>query len=226
VLTGIAVAAAGLVPWTVLSTLNATIRPDIPWAASVSAVYVVALFAWLGGRGAPRSSSLERRLRLRLWPPVRMQVGARSTLPVAAVVIMLVVLYVAWIGVSRLSAMPDLGGYPTTSYRWSMFIMGGVMSGAVEEAAYRGYMQTGLERVDPANAVLIMSLVFAASHVTHGLSAVLLLGPGLFAAALLYGALVNRTGTILPGILIHIVGDLAHTFFGVLRGDAGLLFVS
>jgi ABC-2 type transport system permease protein/sodium transport system permease protein len=107
-----------------------------------------------------------------------------------------------------------------------MFIMGGLMSGVVEEAAYRGYMQTGLEQTDPGNAVVITSLVFAVSHITHGLATVLILGPGLFMAAMLYGLLAKRTGTILPGMLLHIVGDLSYTFFGVLRGDASLLFVS
>jgi membrane protease YdiL (CAAX protease family) len=79
--------------------------------------------------------------------------------------------------------------------------MGGVLSGVVEETAFRGYMQTGLERHDPKNAVLITSLVFVGSHITQGLPALLVLGPGLFAASILYGLLVQRTGTILPGIV-------------------------
>lgn len=123
-----------------------------------------------------------------------------------------------------MTPVPDLALFPTTSYRWSMFIMGGVMSGVVEEVAYRGWMQTGLERHDPDNAILITSLVFAGSHITHGLPTLLLLGPGFFAASMLYGHLARRTGTILPGIAIHVIGDLSYTFFGVLRGDIGLLF--
>ncbi|MGH9162647.1 MAG: hypothetical protein ACRD2X_21985 [Vicinamibacteraceae bacterium] len=45
-------------------------------------------------------------------------------------------------------------------------------------------------------------------------------------APTLYGILARRTGTILPGIAIHILGDLAHVYFGVLRGESSLLFVS
>jgi membrane protease YdiL (CAAX protease family) len=96
----------------------------------------------------------------------------------------------------------------------------------VEEAAFRGYMQTGLERLNPDNAVMITSLVFTGAHITQGPKLLLLLGPGLFAASMLYGALARRTGTILPGMLIHVAGDLAYTWFGVLRGDASLLFVT
>ena len=33
-----------------------------------------------------------------------------------------------------------------------MFFMGGILAGIVEEAAFRGYMQTGLEQHDPDNA--------------------------------------------------------------------------
>jgi membrane protease YdiL (CAAX protease family) len=114
--------------------------------------------------------------------------------------------------VGKLSPLPDLSAFPTTSYRWSMFLMGGVTSGVVEEAAYRGYMQTGLERRDPDNAILITSLVFVLSHITHGLGAVLLLGPGIFSASVFYGLLARRTGTIVPGMVIHVAGDLAYTF--------------
>jgi len=107
-----------------------------------------------------------------------------------------------------------------------MFIMGGVTAGVVEEAAFRGYMQTGIERHDRDNAIWITSLVFVAAHITQGIGVVLLLGPGLFAASMLYGTLARRTGTILPGMAIHILGDLAYMYFGVLRADGSLLFVS
>jgi membrane protease YdiL (CAAX protease family) len=106
-----------------------------------------------------------------------------------------------------------------------MFLMGAVTAGVVEEVAFRGYMQRGLERVDPASALWITSLVFVASHITHGLGTVVLLGPGLFAASMLYGALARRMGTIVPGMVIHTLGDMAYMYFGVLNGDGRLLFV-
>lgn len=90
--------------------------------------------------------------------------------------------------------------------------------------AYRGYMQTGFERHDCDNVVWITSVVFAASHITRGLGKMLIMAPGLFIAAMLYGTLARRTGTILPGMAIHVLGDLARVYFGVLRGEGGLLF--
>jgi membrane protease YdiL (CAAX protease family) len=104
--------------------------------------------------------------------------------------------------------------------------MGGVTAGVVEEVAFRGYMQTGIERHDRQSAIWITSLVFVASHITQGMGAILVAGPGLFIASMLYGTLARRTGTILPGIVIHALGDLARVYFGVLRGDGSLLFAN
>ena len=226
VVEGLLVLVVGLVPWMLLARLNRTVAPEVPWAALATAIYMTLLLAWLHGRGWPRRTADERRRRLRGWPPIAGP-GKRDGGPGAgAIVLLLAGLYALWIATGRLSSIPDLAAFPTTAYRWSMFLTGGIMSGVVEEAAYRGYMQTGLERHDPRNAVLITSLVFAGSHVTQGVGALLILGPGLFAASVLYGLLAQRTGTILPGVAIHVAGDLAYVFFGVLGGDASLLFVA
>ena len=87
-------------------------------------------------------------------------------------------------------------------------------------------MQTSLERHRPQYAIVITSIVFTLFHGLHGLQALLLLGPGLFAASVLYGLLARRTGTILPGMVIHVAGDMAYTYFGLLGGDGSLLFVT
>jgi membrane protease YdiL (CAAX protease family) len=225
ILAGLLIAAAGLVPWILLAQLNARMRPDLPWAAVASLAYLVVLLLWLNGAGPPKRTARHRRQRLRLWPRTRPAAADTSGLTAGAVVAFLVLLYVLWIMLGRSSPVPDLSAFPTTSYRWSMFIMGGVTAGVVEEVAFRGYMQTGLERHDRKNALWITSLVFVAMHITQGIGAVLFLGPGLFVASMLYGILARRTGTILPGIGIHILGDLAYVYFGVLRGDGSLLFV-
>jgi hypothetical protein len=53
ILAGLLFAAAGLVPWLLLAKLNATVRPDLPWAALLTLLYLVALLAWLNGAGPP-----------------------------------------------------------------------------------------------------------------------------------------------------------------------------
>ena len=209
---GFLILAAGLLPWTLLAHLNARVRPDLPWAALVTMAYLALVLAWLQRRGS-----------LRLWPPSAPEAGP---VPVAGIVALLGVVYLAWIAISRASPVPDLSVYTTTAYRWSMFLMGGVTAGVVEEAAFRGYMQPGIERHDRDNAIWLTSLAFVGAHVTQGLGAMVVLGPGLFVVSMLFGTLARRTGTILPGMAIHVVGDLARVYFGVLRGDGSLLFVS
>ncbi|HEX6324323.1 MAG TPA: type II CAAX endopeptidase family protein [Vicinamibacterales bacterium] len=223
ILGGLAIVAAVLVPWSYAAGLSRDVRPDVPWAAIVITAWMALLVAWLHGFGPPASTSAGRRSRLRLWPPAPDRDAAGGG--AGPIILLLAVLYIAWTAMSRLSPAPDLTAYPTTAYRWSMFLMGGLLSGVVEEVAYRGYMQTGLERIDRGNAIAITSVVFVLSHVTHGLSTLVVMAPGLFIASYLYGLLAQRTGTILPGILIHTAGDLSRMFFGVLRGDAGVLFV-
>lgn len=226
ILTGLLIAAVGIVPGTVLGQINARLRPDLPWAAVASLAYLGVLLLWLNGSGPPRRTARQRRQRLRLWPPSKSVEAGDGSFTAGAIAAFLGLLYLLWILVARLSPIPDLSAFPTTSYRWSMFVMGGVTAGVAEEAAFRGYMQTGLESHDRANALWITSLAFVAMHITQGIGAVLLLGPGMFAASMLYGMLAQRTGTILPGIAIHCIGDLAHVYFGVLRGDGSLLFVN
>lgn len=222
ILTGVAILVAGLAPWTVLARMNLQHRPDLPWAALVSVFYLALLVAWLHGYGPPNRTALTRRWHLRIAPRDKDLDGG---LPVSALLLIFVPLYAIWIVMSRMGGLPDLSEYPTTAYRWSMFLMGGITAGLVEEVAFRGYMMSGLERVNKDSALWITSAVFVASHITQGMGAVVALAPGLFIAAMLYGALARRMGSIVPGIIIHILGDLSRTYFGVLRGDATLLFV-
>ena len=224
ILAGLAIMAAVLVPWSYVAELNRTVRPDLPWAAVATCAYMAIGIAWLHGLGWPKATSHTRRRLLRLWPPSPAAEGSAAV--TGGLVLAFVVLTAVWIAMTRLSPLPDLSAYPTTSYRWSMFLMGGIISGVVEEAAYRGYMQSGLERINPSNAIAITSVVFTLSHITHGIGTLVVMAPGLFIASVLYGVLAQRTGSILPGMLIHTLGDLSRTFFGVLRGDGSLLFVS
>lgn len=223
VVTGVAIAVLGVVPWAVLAPLNARIRPDLPWAALLTTLFLIALMSWLHGVGWPQRTSAKRKRNLRLWPP--RPARDAGTVPATLIVLGLALLYVLWIVLGSAGGPPDLSPYPTTAFRLSVLIMGAVVSGVVEEAAFRGYTLAGLEPYGPETAILITSATFTLMHAVHGIGTLLLLGPGMFAASVLYCLLTRRTGTILPGIVIHTLGDLAHTYFGLLGGDGSLLFV-
>lgn len=222
---GLLIAIAGIAPWAVMGELNAHIRPDLPWAALATLAWLGLYLLWLNGAGPPRGWSETRRTSLRLWRPAPRAWTREGLGPTLAILPLLVLLYVLWIALGGARQAPDLSAYPTTSYRFSIVIMGAVVSGVAEEVAFRGYMQSRLERFGPGTAIVVTSLVFALFHGVHGWQSLLLLGPGLFAAAALYGMLAYHTGSIVPGMIIHTLGDLAFTWFGLLGGDWQLLFV-
>jgi membrane protease YdiL (CAAX protease family) len=231
VLAGLLIAALGIGPWTLLARRNAVLRPDVPWAALTTIAYLALLLAWLNGAGWPRRTAAWRRWHLRLWTDRASTDGGAaggepSRLKAAAPLVAgWAVLTLLWILVSRPAQVPDLSAYPATAYRFSVFLIGALVSGVVEEAAFRGYMQRGLETFGAERAVLVTSVVFALLHGVHGLGTLLLVGPGFFVVSVIYGVLALRTGTVIPGMLLHTLGDLSHTYFVTLRGDGRLLFV-
>src|SRR5688572_15835055 len=62
---GVAVAAAGTLPWAFLSLANQRYLVAVPCAVLVMAVYLWFLWRWLRGDGAPESTAADRRKALR-----------------------------------------------------------------------------------------------------------------------------------------------------------------
>lgn len=225
-LMGLSIAGVGTLSWVALFRLNVRERPDVPWAAVATTIVLVAMLAWLGGLGWPRRTSAFRRFHLRLWRP---QPGAWSgdslttILGLIGAMVALTVVYVL-MGISRPPV--DLSAYPTTAIRVSALIMAPLVAGVVEEMAFRGYMQSYLERIGPTFAIVVTSVAFTLLHASHGLAYLIALAPGLFLASVIYGHLAQKSGSILPGMAIHFAGDLAFSYFALLGGDAARLFVS
>jgi membrane protease YdiL (CAAX protease family) len=223
---GLLVLVAGIAPWAVMASVNARLRPDLPWAASATFAFLILYVAWLGGAGPPRAWREARRRSLRLWQPGPRAWSREGLEPTFTILAVLAILYLLWILGGGSRQPPDLTPYPTTAYRFSVLIMGAVVSGVTEEVAFRGYMQSRLERYGAARAIVITSIVFMLFHAVHGWQALLLLGPGLLIASALYGMLAYHTGSILPGMAAHAAGDMAFTYFGFLGGDWRLLFAT
>ena len=225
VVIGLLVAAAGILPWVLLARLNARIHPDIPWAALATLAYLIFLLAWLNGAGWPMAWRAARRYRLRLWRSDSNAWSRAGIGPTLGLMALLGLLTLIWILIGAPSRPPNLAEFPTTAFLVSIVVMGALVSGVVEEAAYRGYMQRGLERFGSGTAIVVTSIVFTLVHGIHGWEMLVLLGPGIFIASILYGLLAYHTGSIVPGMAVHFLGDLSFTFFGVLGGDWRLLVV-
>lgn len=227
IVTGLAVATAGVAPWVWLGSLNAGLYPEWPWAAAVVLLWIAAMLWWLGGGGPPLAWRAFRRATLRLWPPKPDAFAGENRASVFALIAIIAAIYLFWILATIGQPTPDISEFTTPAMRFSALLMGAFVSGVVEEAAYRGYMQSQLEaRFGVGMAIAITSVVFALSHITHGLAPMLLMAPGYIMAAVFYGLLAHRTGSLVPGMVLHVLGDAAHTFFGVLGGDASLLMQS
>ena len=222
----LAIQLIGTLSWVALIRLNVREHPEWPWAAATTGGVLVLMLVFLSGRGWPQRTSEFRRHHLRLWRP---QPGAWSgdglatILSLIGAMVGLSVVYVL-IGASRPPV--DVSAYPTTAIRFSVLLMGPMVAGVVEEAAFRGYMQSHLERLGPTFAILVTSAVFTLLHATHGLAYLLAVAPGFFLASVVYGYLALKSGSILPGMALHFAGDLAFAYFALLGGDAALLFAN
>jgi len=205
---GIALLAGGV--WANLYVLNLKTTPQIPWATVPMALYLWGMWKYLGGKGWPQSASEVRRELLRARPVSLRTCGwvfVAGALSIAALAGLWIVLFqlVKMPG----NALPDMNQYPVLTMA-AFTVMGSLVSPFAEEAGLRGYCQVMLEREfrGPA-AVLISSIFFALGHVNHGL-----LWPKVlvyFLVGVMFGAMAYLTKSIVPGIPVHMLGDI--TFF-------------
>lgn len=220
---GIAISVlAGSAPFAVLLDLNRRVCPDWPWAAFVNLLWLALAACWLSGWGWPRSTRDVRRFNLRLLRPTAL--SAETIVEAVAVGALIVAIYGIFIAASAGQPPPDLTPYPTTALRMSGLIMGALLSGVGEEMAFRGYMQSQLEGFGPGFAITVTSIIFMLAHAPQDLAQFAHLAIGYFMLAMLWGALAYRTGSILPGMTLHVLGDLSVAYFVVLGGHGELLF--
>lgn len=211
VVAGVAVAAAGIVPWAMLATANQRVLLSVPWAVVPTALYLWLLWRYLNGEGWPSSSSAARRSSLRAnavpadaWGIALMagMIGMAALLPLASLLGRLVALPVEAQPITPPADMPFI----TT---FTLLVMGSIVAGVVEEAAFRGYMQGPIERRHgPVAALLISGVLFGAGHVNHHPSAVLAMMPFYVGVVAVYGGIAYFTNSIVPGIVLHALGDV------------------
>jgi membrane protease YdiL (CAAX protease family) len=190
---------------------NLKVWPRLPWSVPFIALYLWLFWQYFGGRWWPASTSEARRHDLRGGP-----------LPP---VVWRWALLAGGLWMSTVAALHFvLGRFETTSYEgfYRLFemrmplltlaaIMIGVsaMSGVVEEAAFRGYMQTPIERRHGILiAILVPSIVFVLMH--FGALYVRMSYSRAFfilTAAVNYALLTHLTGSIRPAVVLHGTGD-------------------
>jgi membrane protease YdiL (CAAX protease family) len=214
VLTGLA---SGV--WAGLLTLNLNTSPALPWAAVAMACVLWLAWKYADGRWWPQRTSAARHRLLR----ARRIDASAFTLALVAGGLSLVALAGVWIlsfqsGLMRGNALPDFSQYPLQSVV-AVLVMAAVVGGVTEEAGFRGYFQSLLERSYPAwVSIVVTALLLAPGHAaTQGFA-----WPT-FVFYLLVDAMLGTTAylcnSILPGIVVHAAG-LAMFFALIWPNDA------
>jgi membrane protease YdiL (CAAX protease family) len=90
-----------------------------------------------------------------------------------------------------------------------LLTMQSIMAGVTEEAAFRGYMQSLIERRHGLFvAILVNGVVFGLLHFSSHPRDVLLMLPYYVSVAAVYGGLTWAADSILPAIVLHAAGDI------------------
>jgi membrane protease YdiL (CAAX protease family) len=220
IIAGVAVIAAGTVPWGILVAINVQVLPTIPWTAGIMIAYLVVYARYLNGWGWPSELGPDRRTSFRVSRPSptlwRWSLIAGGFSAVSF----------RFLGdvVRRLSPRPEQDLVPPEvldkvpfATILTLLLMTSLVAGFAEEAGARGFMQAPLERrYGPIIAIGIVAVVFTLMHFRFGVPDPwpwLLFAPLYVLASVIWGILAWRTGSILPGAIWHGLFDAA----GVLR---------
>jgi membrane protease YdiL (CAAX protease family) len=207
---GVLVLLAGSVPLAVARAANLQVGIAVPWAILPMALYLWAYWQFLGGRWADRATAAKRRADLRannlsprLWAA---SLGA-GLLGFGALVALLVFAarLVRLPGAAPLVTPPDM---PLVT-ALALIVMGSIMAGVTEEAAFRGYMQSPIERrYGLVTAIVVNGVMFGLLHFPTHPADVLWMLPYYVAVSAAYGGLTWAANSILPALVLHAAGDV------------------
>jgi membrane protease YdiL (CAAX protease family) len=186
--------------WTSFILLNLRTTTQVPWSAALMGAIL-----WLAWRAAQK-----------LHLPIRVAPVSRAVFSwsLAAGVLAIAALAGFWIVMFNLvpmppNVLPDSSGVPWLTMA-ILITMGSLVSPLTEEAGFRGFYQSMLERNFRAPvAIAISSAVFALGHLNHGV-----LWPkqlAYFLGGVMLGTIAYLAKSIVPSIAVHILADL--TFF-------------
>jgi membrane protease YdiL (CAAX protease family) len=194
-----------------LIPVNLKLSPTIPWLLPATLLWLWIFWRYLDGKGWPRATAQRRRedLRARSLPG---KVWVWSL--VAGGLAMVSVVSLSFVTV-RLANIPrdafklpiDLSALPPATLV-SVLLAISVVAGVVEEAGFRGYMLSQIERRHGWTvAIIITGLAFFLDHYFSHAYATFAFLPFFMAVSVLHGILVYMTRSILPSVVLHAVAD-------------------
>src|SRR5262245_1941782 len=206
----VAVLLAGNLPTSALGAWNLRAGTAMPWAIVPMALYLWAYWQFVGGNWGSSFPAETRRANLRanrLSPRVWLASLFAGMLGFATLVALLAV-------VARLVRLPSsapivMPPEMPMATAFLLLVMQSVVAGVSEEAAFRGYMQSMIERQYGLTiAVLANGTLFGLLHFTNHPGDVLLMLPYYVAVSAVYGGLTWAANSILPALVLHSLGDV------------------
>jgi membrane protease YdiL (CAAX protease family) len=219
ILTAIGVAVvvllAGNLPWagfgriSGLGAWNLRVGTAIPWAIVPMTLYLWVYWRFIGGQWSSSSGAEERRRNLRAnMVPARVW-GVSLSAGALGFVALLALLAVA----ARLVRLPSSAPITTPpempgATAFLLLAMQSIVAGVTEESAFRGYMQSMIERKYGVTiAIIISGTLFGLLHFSNHPRDVLLMLPYYVAVSAVYGGLTWAADSVLPALVLHSVGD-------------------
>ena len=216
VFTAVVVLLAGNVPWagfgriSGLGARNLLVGAAVPWAILPMSLYLWVYWRFIGGawgsssnRDARRANLRANSLSTRLW-------GTSLAAGVLGFAATLALLAVA----ARLVELPSSApivtppGMPLLT-AFLLLAMQSIVAGVSEEAAFRGYMQSIIERrYGAVVAIILNGLLFGLLHFGNHPADVLLMLPYYVVVSAVYGGLTWAANSILPAVVLHCMGDV------------------
>ena len=210
ILTGVAVLLAGNLPWAALGAWNLRIGTAVPWAILPMGLYLWAYWRFISGRWSAPADAAKYRADLRANRLSAGMWGASLAAGVLGFGALLALLALA----ARLVSLPSSSPIPTPPEMplvtaVLLLVMQSIVAGVTEEAAFRGYMQSPIERrYGLAVAILVNGAIFGLLHFSSHPRDVLLMLPYYIAVAAVYGGLTWAADSILPALVLHSAGDV------------------
>ena len=184
----------------------------VPLAAIVEAIFLAFYVWWAGGGGPPRTTQDTRATAFRrgTLTPAQWSWGLIAALFFAVAIHASIVLLFRIVSYPTAAFRQgyDLSFIPSLPLRWVAVVVSATSAGICEETGFRGYMQRPIELRHGARvAILISSLFFMALHLTKAWTTPGMV-PIVFGAGVLLGLLAWSSGTLIFGMIGHVVMDI------------------
>jgi membrane protease YdiL (CAAX protease family) len=210
---GCAFAIVGLGVWGAVLGTGVTHPGLMPFGVATMAAFLAGAVSWLKWGSWPARGSAFRRAAVRL-DAVPLKTFGLSLIAGWSTMLAGFALYVAHRVASGMGGESALA-LPHVAFTLLLpgLVMAGTVAGVVEEIAFRGFMQTTLERrFGIVPAILVSGFAWALFHTNHsyfGEEALAWFAIFLSVAAML-GTIAHRTRSLLPGIAVHSGFDIAY----------------